>query len=169
MAAGVPGFPGAPALIAALASGHGGNMQFTVGTSANFVLGQEFDINLGPPKIEISGPYSDHAATVVLCGALGAAAIAWVILYDTLKEDQQRASLAIKFQALVDALLGAILRIEMANKAARQGITEQYTAQVGVGPQLRSLDHSDWGILSFGAGAATLEAMQAPLETIGAE
>jgi hypothetical protein len=169
MAAGVPGFPGAPAMIAALASGLGGNMQFTVGTSANFVLGQEFDINLGPPKIEISGPYSDHPATVVLCGALGAAAIAWVILYDALKEDQQRASLAIKFQALVDALLGAILTIEMANKAARQGITEQYTAQVGVGPQLRSLDHSDWGILSFGAGAATLEAMQAPLETIGAE
>jgi len=62
MAAGVPGFPGRPAMIAALASGLGGNMQFTVGTSANFVLGQEFDINLGPPKIEISGPYSDHPA-----------------------------------------------------------------------------------------------------------
>ena len=171
MAAGVPGFPGAPAMIAALASGLGGNMQFTVGTSANFVLGQEFDINLGPPKIEISGPYSDHPATVVLCGALGAAAIAWVILYDALREDQQRAALAIKFQKLVDALLGAMLTIEMAMKAAHQGIMEQYkgSALAGSSSQFQSSDASDWGILSFGAGAATLAAMQAPLETIGAE
>ena len=169
MAAGVPGFPGAPALIAALASGQGGNMQFTVGTSTSFVLGQEFDINLGPPKIEISGPYSDHAATVVLCGALGAAAIAWVILYDALREDQQRASLAIAFQALVDALLGAILTVEMAMKAARQGASDQSRAQVGVDPEFPVPGHSDWGILSFGAGAATLAAMLAPLEAIGAE
>jgi type VI secretion system secreted protein VgrG len=169
MAAGVPGFPGAPAMIAALASGLGGNMQFTVGTSANFVLGQEFDINLGPPKIEISGPYSDHPATVVLCGALGAAAIAWVILYDALREDQQRASLAIKFQALVDALLGAMLTIEMAMKAARQAASEQYRAQVGVDTEFQVPGHSNWGVLSFGAGAATLAAMQSPLETIGAE
>jgi len=56
MAAGVPGFPGAPALIAALASGQGGNMQFTVGTSANFVLGQEFDINLGRPRSRFRAP-----------------------------------------------------------------------------------------------------------------
>jgi hypothetical protein len=169
MAAGVPGFPGAPAMIAALASGLGGNMQFTVGTSANFVLGQEFDINLGPPKIEISGPYSDHPATVVLCGALGAAAIAWVILYDALREDQQRASLVIQFQALVDALLGAMLTIEMAMKAAHQGASEQYRAQVGVDTEFQVPGHSDWGILSFGAGGATLAAMRAPIEAIGAE
>ena len=108
---------------------------------------------------------------MVLCGALGAAAIAWVILYDALREDQQRASLAIKFQKLVDALLGAMLTIEMAMKAAHQGIMEQYkgSALAGSSSQFQSSDASDWGILSFGAGAATLAAMQVPLETIGAE
>ena len=98
-------------------------MQFTVGTSANFVLGQEFDINLGPPKIEISGPYSDHPGTVILCGVLSAVAIAWVLLYDALQEDQQRAALAIVFQMLVDALLATILGVELAMKAASRANT----------------------------------------------
>jgi type VI secretion system secreted protein VgrG len=169
LVAGVPGLPGAPALTAALGSGVGGNVQFTVGTSNNFVLGQEFDINLGPPKIEISGPYSDHPASVILCGVLGAAAIAWVIAYDCLKEDQQRAALAIAFQALVDTLLIAILAVEMALKAADKSATNDYKKLCRVGPEFERLDDSDWGILSFGAGAATLGAILAPLEAIGNE
>ncbi len=57
LAAGIPELPLAPALTAALGSSVGGNMQFTIGSSASFVLGQAFDINLGPPKIEIqAGP-----------------------------------------------------------------------------------------------------------------
>lgn len=75
LVAGVPGLPASPFLTTALGAGLGGNMQFTIGTSANFVLGQEFDINLGPPKMEISGPYSDHPGTVILCGVLGAASL----------------------------------------------------------------------------------------------
>jgi len=169
LAAGVPGLPGAPALTTALGSGLGGNMQFTIGTSANFVLGQEFDINLGPPKIEISGPYSDHPATVTLCGALGAAAVAWVILYDALQEDQQRATLAIAFQTLVDALLATILGVEMAMKAATQDLANrQMPPFFGSGPPSAG-DDSDWGILSFGAGAASLVSMLAPLAAIGGE
>jgi len=166
LAVGVPGLPAAPGLTSALGAGLGGNMQFTIGTSANFVLGQEFDINFGPPKIEISGPYSDHPATVILCGVLGAASIAWVILYDALKEDQQRAELAIAFQALVDGLLIAILGVEMAMKAATWEIVDQLMPLWGLSPQH---DASDWGILDFGAGAATLGSMLAPLEAIGTE
>ena len=169
LAAGVPGLPAAPALTAALGSGLGGNMQFTVGTSATFVLGQEFDINLGPPKIEISGPYGDHPGTVILCGVLSAAALAWVILYDALQEDQQRATLAIAFQTLVDALLATILGVEMAMKAATQDLaTRQMPPFFGSGPPPAG-DDSDWGILSFGAGAASLVSMLAPLAAIGSE
>ena len=169
LAAGVPGLPGAPALTAALGSGLGGNIQFTVGTSANFVLGQEFDINLGPPKIEISGPYGDHPGTIILCGVLSAAAIAWVILYDVLQQDQQRATMAVAFQTLVDALLISILGAEMAMKAASQDVSEGYKTLMGVGPESQARDASDWGILSFGAGAATLGLMLAPLEAVGSE
>jgi type VI secretion system secreted protein VgrG len=159
LAAGVPGSPAAPALTSALSAGFGGNLQFTIGSSANFVLGQEFDINLGPPKIEISGPYSDHPGTVILCGVLGAAVTAWTILYDALTEDQQRAQLVIAFQAFVDALLIAILAVEMAMKAAEHGIVARYLPD-------RSADQSDWGILSFGAGAASLGSMRDPLEAM---
>ena len=161
LAAGVPGLPAALALTSALGTGIGGNMQFTIGTSANFVLGQEFDINFGPPKIEISGPYSDHPATVILCGVLGAASIAWAILYDALKEDQQRAELTIAFQGLIDGLLTGILGVEMAMKAARWEMVDQVTPLWGLSP---AQDVSDWGILDFGAGAATLTSMLAPLE-----
>jgi type VI secretion system secreted protein VgrG len=162
LAAGVPGLPTSPFLTSALGAGLGGNMQFTIGTSANFVLGQEFDINLGPPKIEISGPYSDHPATVILCGVLGAAATAWLILYDALTEDQQRAQLTIAFQALVDGLLIAILGVEMTMKTAKQEIAARYVPPTPV-------DQSDWGILGFGAGAASLGSMLAPLDAIGSE
>lgn len=34
-------------------SGIGGNMQFTLGTSANFVIGQSYDINIGPRRIQV--------------------------------------------------------------------------------------------------------------------
>jgi hypothetical protein len=106
---------------------------------------------------------------VILCGVLGAAAIAWVIAYDCLKEDQQRAALAIAFQALVDTLLIAILAVEMALKAADKSATNDYKKLCRVGPEFERLDDSDWGILSFGAGAATLGAILAPLEAIGNE
>ena len=162
LAAGVPGSPATPALTSALGAGLGGNLQFTIGTSSNFVLGQKFDINLGPPKIEISGSYSDHPGTVILCGVLGAAVTAWTILYDALTEDAQRAQLAIAFQAFVDGVLIAILAVEMAMKKAKQEIVARYVPD-GLA------DQSDWGILSFGAGAASLGSMRTPLEAIDSE
>jgi type VI secretion system secreted protein VgrG len=162
LAAGVPGSPAAPALTSALGAGLGGDLRFTIGSSANFVLGQKFDINLGPPKIEISGPYSDHPGTVILCGVLGAAVTAWTILYDALTEDAQRAQLAIAFQAFVDGVLIAILAVEMAMKKAKQEIVARYVPD-GLA------DQSDWGILSIGAGAASLGSMRTPLEAIDSE
>lgn len=156
LAAGVPGSPAAPGLTRALGAGLGGNMQFTIGTSANFVLGQEFDINLGPPKVEISGPYSDHPGTVILCGVLGVAVTAWTILYDALTEDAQRAQLNIAFQALIDALLVAILSVEMAAKKATHELVARYVS--------RAPGKSDWEVLRFGAGTASLESMLTPLE-----
>lgn len=168
MLAGIPGIPGAPALTAALGAVAGGNMQFTIGTSANFVLGQEFDINLGPPKIEISGPYGDHPGTIVLCGALSAAAIAFTILYHQLEQDQQRAALVVAFQALIDALLISILAVEMVEKTATRNITEGHKALL-CEEEYSTRDNSDWGILSFGAGAATLTSMLIPIEAASNE
>jgi type VI secretion system secreted protein VgrG len=169
LAAGVPGGPGAPALTAELGSGLGGDMQFTVGTSANFVLGQEFDINLGPDKIQISGHYGDHAATVILCGMLGAIAIAWGIVHDTMPDDGLRASLVINFQKAVDTLLVTIMAVEMSLKAADKSASNDYKKLCRVGPEFQRLDDSDWGSLSFGAGAASVAALLAPVLVIANE
>jgi hypothetical protein len=167
--AGVPSLPAAPILTGAVGGGMGGNMQFTLGTSASFVMGQSFDINLGPTKIEIKGTYEDHIATSILCGVLGAATIVWVILYHAQTEDHDRAVLAIVFQALVDALLIAILEVEMVLKAASQDLDDKLKPLFRVGPEYQALDDSDWGIVSFGASALILGAILAPLEAIGGE
>ena len=126
--AGVPGIPGAAALTGMLGAGIGGNMQFTIGSSASFVLGQAFDINLGPPKIEIkagpgkdgdpAGNYGAHIPTDILCGILGALVIVWVIVYgvntdDNNATDLTRANATIVFQYLIDALLTAIMLVEV--------------------------------------------------------
>jgi type VI secretion system secreted protein VgrG len=168
MLAGIPGIPAAPALTAALGGAAGGNMQFTIGTSANFVLGQEFDINLGPPKIEISGSYGDHPATIALCGALSVAAVAFTILYHALEQDQQRAALVVAFQTLVDALLISILAVEMVQKTSSQDVTEGYKKLISA-TERSVVDNSDWGFLSFGAGAATLASMLVPIEAAASE
>lgn len=168
LAAGVPGLPAAPALASGLGAGLGGNMQFTIGTSANFVLGQEFDINFGPPKIEISGPYSDHPGTVILCSVLGAAVTGWTILYDALREDAQRAQLNIAFQAMIDALLIAILGVEMTMKMADQELI-QSDSLMPMWANNHDEDNEDWGILSFGAGGASLGSVLAPLTAISTE
>jgi len=120
----VPSLPGASALTAMLGSGVGGNMQFTIGSSANFVLGQSFDINLGPPKIEIQagpgahGNYGAHIPTDILCGVMGVLVLVWVIVYGSATDqnsstDLTRAQSAMFFQFLIDAVLTSIMLIEV--------------------------------------------------------
>ncbi len=136
LAAGVAGIP-LPGLVAAvMGGGMGGNMQFTIGTSATFTLGQVFDISVGPPKIEIHTGYKGHFPVTLLCGILGGAAIVFALTYDLIKQqynppsanendpqlaadqaneqqgDKDRATLILVFQLLVDALLIAILGAE---------------------------------------------------------
>jgi type VI secretion system secreted protein VgrG len=136
LAAGVAGIPLPGLLAAVLGGGMGGNAQFTIGTSATFTLGQVFDISVGPPKIEIHTGYKGHLPVSVLCGILGAAAVAFALSYDLIKQqynppapnetdpqlaadqaneqtgDRDRATLILVFQLLVDALLVGILGAE---------------------------------------------------------
>jgi hypothetical protein len=136
LAAGVAGVPIPGVLAAVLGGGMGGNMQFTIGTSATFTLGQVFDISVGPPKIEIHTGYKGHLPVSILCGVLGVAAVVFVLAYDLIKQqynppapdetdpqlaadqateqtgDKDRATLILVFQLLVDALLIAILQVE---------------------------------------------------------
>jgi hypothetical protein len=74
----------------------------------------------------------------------------------------------VAFQALVDILLISILAVEMVEKASAQGISEGYRQLMRAGGD-SILDNSDWGILSFGAGAVTLASILIPIEAAGSE
>jgi type VI secretion system secreted protein VgrG len=133
LAAGIPGCRIPEVIQSVLGGGIGGNMQFTLGTSAQFTLGQSYEISIGPPKIEIHSGYENHKLIGILCGILGAAALAFLIVYDVylpkqykpptdpnetaadageLTGDNDRAAAALIYQAAVDALMMAILALE---------------------------------------------------------
>ncbi len=134
LAAGVPGGIVPEMLQTILGSGMGGSMQFTIGTSAQFTLGQTFEISIGPPKIEIHQSYDKHLPVAIICGILGAAAIAYMIVYgvslpkqytppsgdtepaaDRASEqtgDKERADTTLVYQLLADVLLTTILAVE---------------------------------------------------------
>jgi type VI secretion system secreted protein VgrG len=66
-----------------IGGGIGGNMQFTLGTSANFVIGQSYDINIGPRRIVVD--VHDQAIVNIplkhLAWILAALAVAFEIVY----------------------------------------------------------------------------------------
>ncbi len=121
LGAGDPGTWLAPYEAGLIGSGPGGNMQLTFGTSASFVLGQSFQINLGPTPINVTAKDTDHPITQYLCGLLYVVVAAWGILYglfDGPSDDVKRAASAMVCQALLDALLVGIMLAEMGYKKA---------------------------------------------------
>ena len=179
--AGVASLPSASALPLAgmLGSSVGGNMQFTIGTSANFVLGQSFDINLGPPKIEIKGGpgdgnnYGAHIPTDILCGIMGALVLVWVIVYGTSTDDNAatdltRANTVIIFQFAIEALLAAIMLIEVKLKKlsdeSRNAIQKVHEAA----DQSKDVSALE-GLLGFATGELFLAAIAAPIDAIAGE
>jgi type VI secretion system secreted protein VgrG len=118
LAAGVMGTPVSGPVSGFMGGGLGGNMQLTIGTSASFVLGRAFDINLGPPKISIDCTDKiGHLTSYLLCLLLSGIAVAWVLAYDLIGDDANgRATGAILFQVAVDAVLALLMMAEMSNK-----------------------------------------------------
>jgi type VI secretion system secreted protein VgrG len=110
-----------------------GAMQFTVGSGAQFTLGQTFEISVGPPKIELHKAHcKKFDLTRGLCILMGILAEVFSIVYDLLKGannsnssdsgaaatpdeqsgDEERAKWILGFQALTDVGLAAIMLAE---------------------------------------------------------
>jgi hypothetical protein len=111
-----------------------GAMQFTVGSSAQFTLGQSFEISVGPPKVELHKAHCTKFDVVrLLCILLGVLSEVFSITYDLLKGannvtssdqygapatpdeqsgDQERAIFILAYQALTDVMLVAIMLAE---------------------------------------------------------
>ncbi len=99
------------AMAAALGSGFGGNMQLTMGTSANFVMGQSYDINLGPRRIQVD--VHDRTAIQPVASKMGllifGAVILFLVAYDLIHDDDQRAVTLMAFQSLMQMLLAGLM------------------------------------------------------------
>jgi hypothetical protein len=65
-------------------------------------------------------------------------------------------------------LLISILAAEIAEKTSAEGIIDEYRQLICV-DQDSAPDDSDWGALSFGAGATILASMLVPIEAAGSE
>ena len=94
-----------------LGSGLGGNMQFTLGTSANVVMGQSFDINLGPRRIVVDAHDKTQVKplTIALAWTMTGIITLFLILYAALSDNDQRAALLISLQIALQIILGIIM------------------------------------------------------------
>jgi hypothetical protein len=119
-----------------LGSGQGGNMQFTMGTSANFVMGQIYDINIGPRRITID----IHALTMAgtASKALGLALIivvaVFVLGYAFIPDDDLRALFVGVFQITVGVFLINLMDLQGLYRAmdekGKKAINETFGADV---------------------------------------
>jgi len=96
-----------------LGSGPGGNMQFTMGTSANFVVGQSFDINLGPRRITLDV----HTVTGIqsCMGVIGKLMWFFTFLYALaylIPNDDFRIILTIAFQGTMQLMIGLVMDVQ---------------------------------------------------------
>ena len=93
-----------------LGSGLGGNMQLTMGSSANFVMGQSFDINLGPQRITLDVHNNNIQPLVKTLGTVAmVAAGVFLIAYAAAPDDDVRSLLCMAFQLLMQGLILALM------------------------------------------------------------
>jgi hypothetical protein len=140
--------PGSSTLAGLWGTGLGGNMQFTIGSNATVTWGRQFDIHMGPEKIEING--NEHKAfTMGMCALIGSVGIAYSIGYGICADEDDRASLAIAFQASIDLLLGAFMTQMMYYKGLDTSLSDGLKDLYFVPPSERSTAIEDFaGALS---------------------
>ncbi len=99
-----------------LGSGLGGNMQFTIGSSANVVWGRQFTINMGPQEFKVEAS-AEKPLSKLLCIMIGAAAVIHGIAYGCITDDNGRATEVVIFQITMDVLLAFFMKEQMSTKA----------------------------------------------------
>jgi hypothetical protein len=115
----------------ALGGGLGGNMQFTIGTSANIVLGRSFDINFGANKIQ-DVPHSP--LLLIFCGVVGGLASTWPIVYALVNDDKACGLLSIGFQSALDVALLALTAMITDAKNLQNGLDKKGQDLFGFDP-----------------------------------
>jgi type VI secretion system secreted protein VgrG len=167
--AGADWVAGQPLVKAVLGSGLGGNSTFCLGTNASVVMGQNFDVNWGPDKVELAEHYKDHPVASVLFAVLGVVSILWVILYGAIQEARARAVMVIVFQAVVDALLIAIMQAALWSKLGCWAKDQFWTELKAAFRAIKPANWTEFGkrlAAGTAVSAAVLGAMMGPLLAI---
>jgi type VI secretion system secreted protein VgrG len=173
---GVP--PTTAAVAEFMGSGLGGNMQLTLGTSANFVIGQSFDINLGPRRIVVDVHDRDPIQTytkVVSWIIIGIVTI-FMVAYALLHDDDDRAILLMGFGLAMQILLLLLMTSQQLYNGDDKDGHHLYrplfvTAQTATDdPQLGPYADARWPAMTglvVGATAGTLIILPPLLEASG--
>jgi type VI secretion system secreted protein VgrG len=121
-----------PVLGAAAGSGFGGAATFVAGTNTTFVLGTNYNVFAEATKdIDVSG----HKASQILFGILAAVSVVFLIAYGILAWDIARTIFITVYEALVAALLLALMTIvaglEKSNDRWDSDLTDFFGAAFG--------------------------------------
>jgi type VI secretion system secreted protein VgrG len=195
LGAGVTGSPAGPGFTGFLGSGIGGNMQLTVGTSCSFVLGRNYQINLGPAQITVN-PGPNHPLSTRCLTMISASYAAWMLMYFLSYDDSTpeqatstnsfRTELTLGLQIFIDILLACLMQQEMIYYKAENNVDDPlnkaYQASVAAQkedpslkfqPVFKNTDGTSFGTLeSWGlTGLALLAAVVLPtaMEIVTAE
>jgi type VI secretion system secreted protein VgrG len=134
-----------PILVSALGGGIGGNVQFTIGTSAQITYGRSFEINVGAPKVELNNSHqSENTASYLLCGLVGLLVLTYVVCYGIFDDDDVRANLTIAFQACLDMAFGVLVCME----GLKQQLGPDSEAAETVRKAVFTFNHVDWTVPS---------------------
>jgi hypothetical protein len=121
--------PGSPTLSGLWGSGLGGNMQFTIGSSANITWGRQFQINMGPEQVTINVDQRKPFTMIMSC-LIGAACLAYAIAYGLITDENDRAAAVIVFQATIDILLAAFMAQHMRYRSFDAAMIDAQKQQV---------------------------------------
>jgi hypothetical protein len=100
-----------PTLNKFLGSGLGGNMQLTLGTSANFVVGQSFDINFGPRRItlDVHNKAGIQACVKEIGKAMMIVTSVFLLAYALAADDDVRSWVVILFQLTMQIMILSLM------------------------------------------------------------
>ncbi|HEY4363521.1 MAG TPA: hypothetical protein VGN17_21320 [Bryobacteraceae bacterium] len=122
--------PGSELFSVLAGSGLGGNMQFTIGSSASVVWGRKFDIHVGPDDFKVDNDPDKSLVSQLLCAAIGVVAIVHCVAYGLIASDDEngRATEVIVIQILMDLLIGAFMLTQMAGSQISRQLDKAWKA-----------------------------------------
>lgn len=122
-----PGLSFADALDPVFGGGAYGNIQLTLGTSAQIVMGKSYQITLGPDAKKVATDTLTLCKPVQkgLCVAMFLASLVYTGAYGIMSDDDQRAILTMVYQNLMQVGVGFVMLAENANE---MGYDSMWTA-----------------------------------------